>query len=221
MNSSVTLFRMVDVETWALSNSINPVRRNRLLNVPTPTELGQQLRSVAESAAKNNRVKLVCKEAKDARGYFRIEAQIPLTEQIFDQLFNGRSGYRAQYYLSPEEGVLYNHYLLRNLVNALQVSYNHSPLPDATFEQVTASIFAPHAKIWVFDERPAFDEATADMLNPQRWVDGGRARGRKIPLPDHFTIDVKGAFLEPTTNQLFVDDLKLDRACDLYNHGYT
>jgi hypothetical protein len=42
---------------------------------------------------------------------------IPLKPDTFDDLINGRSGYRAQYYLSVEEGQRFN----RKLVSALCV----------------------------------------------------------------------------------------------------
>ena len=34
-------------------------------------------------------------------------------------------------------------------------------------------------------------------------------------------LDVKGAFIEPGTQDLFVDELKLDCPLDLFHRGYT
>ena len=45
----------------------------------------------------------------------RVNATIPVSQVLFDQLFNGRSGYRAQYCLSVKEGRQYN----RAIVDAL------------------------------------------------------------------------------------------------------
>ena len=54
-------------------------------------------------------------EAKEQKGYWRVESTIPLTVDTFDLLFNGRMGYRAQYYRSVEDERVFN----RRLVNAL------------------------------------------------------------------------------------------------------
>jgi hypothetical protein len=137
-----------------------------------------------------------------------------------DQLFNGRSGYRAQYYLSPEEGILYNRDILEGLVPAIKRAYDKQPL-EVAFNLIEQSLRAPHSKIWVFEERAAFDEAEPETLNPQRWVENGATRGRKAPLPSHGKMDVKGTFLRPDSLELFIDPIKLDRAWDLFSRGYT
>ena len=38
---------------------------------------------------------------------------------------------------------------------------------------------------------------------------------------DEIRIEIKGAFIHPEIGDLFVDDLKLDRAWDLFKCGYT
>ena len=83
------------------------------------------------------------------------------------------------------------------------------------------SLAGPHAKVWVFEEKKAFDDAIPKSLNPDRWVENCATRGRRAPLPKHRSIDVKGVFLDPKSLKFQVDDYKLDRACDLFNKGYT
>jgi hypothetical protein len=164
---------------------------------------------------------LAWKESSERAGYFRIVTEIPLTETTFDQLFNGRSGYRAQYYLSPEEGILFNYSLLQALVPVLKVTYSKQPL-NVSFDLIERSVLTPHAKVWVFNEQPAFDEAKENTLNPPRWVHNGATRGRKAPLPSHHMLELKGSFIHPIiTHDFFVSDLKLDRAWDLHSKGYT
>ena len=141
-------------------------------------------------------------------------------ETTFDQFFNGRSGYRAQYYLSPEEGVLYNQDVLHGLRSVLSNTYLKNPLP-VPLEVVLRTIDGPHAKVWVFDETEAFNDAADSSLNPERWVVNGAGLGRRAPLPSHLTLEVKGAFLRPDIGELFIDPHKLDRACELFRKGYT
>jgi len=208
----------VSTEEWCLSEALGE-RRERLLDVPQPESLLNHLIIESEDAARAGRITLRWEDSTDRPGYFRLVAQIPLNETL-DQFFNGRSGYRAQYYLSPEEGILYNRDTLDRLVPAIATAYEQQPL-KIDWKLVEESVRAPHAKVWVFQETVAFDEATPNTLNPPRWVANGATRGRKAPLPSHRMIDVKGTFIQPGTNALFVDDLKLDRAWDLFKRGYT
>src|SRR4051794_25010991 len=47
-------------------------------------------------------------EGKDMHGCSRAIASFPLSLPTFEALFNGCSGYRAQYYLSCIEGIVFN-----------------------------------------------------------------------------------------------------------------
>jgi hypothetical protein len=215
----IRLMRQVDIASWAISGAMGE-RAERLHRVPEPSILIDLVLSEACSAAKYGKVQIRWQDSSDSPGYGRIHARIPLSEQTFDQLINGRSGYRAQYYLSPEEGILFNRDIVTGLLSAVEEVYRTVPI-EASISVIRKSLTAPHSKIWVFDEIPVFDDARDDMLNPPRWVSNKATRGRKAPLPSHFTIDLKGAFINPQTDQIFVDDLKLDRARDLFNKGYT
>jgi hypothetical protein len=213
------LTRMVKREDWCLSDALGE-RRPRLLEAPKPQDLLERVVAEALKASGNRQIGLDWKQSCERPGYFRIVAQVPLDESTFDQLFNGRSGYRAQYYISPEEGILYNRDILDGLIPAIKAAYRKQPL-DVHFDLIEQSVRAPHSKVWVFKEKAAFDEAEKDALNPPRWVENNATRGRKAPLPSHYTIDVKGAFVHPATSDLFVDERKLDRAWDLFKRGYT
>lgn len=215
------LIRSVKPEDWRLSTALD-ARRDRLIDAVSPETLLERVANEAAAAADSRAIQLCWEESTDTDriGYFRVSIQIPLTEATFDQLFNGSTGYRAQYYLSPEEGILYNRDILQSLLPAIRASYSKQPLRVA-LELVEQSIDAPHAKIWIFSEIPAFDFASADALNPPRWVANGATRGRKAPLPGHLMVDLKGAFINFPTRDLHVDELKLDRAQDLFNKGYT
>jgi hypothetical protein len=214
------LMRMVCIDDWDLSGLPDLERRQRLLNPPRASDLVARLLEEALQAAASGQMPLERQEACEARGYFRLVAQVPVAKCTFDYLFNGRSGYRAQYYLSPEEGILYNRQIVDGLVPAVRTAYDRKPL-HAPFEWVERSLRAPHAKIWVFQEREAFDTASKETLNPPRWVEHGDTRGRRVPLLDHPIVDLKGAFIRPGTDDLFVDPLKLERPCDLHRKGFT
>jgi hypothetical protein len=213
------MFRTVEVEEWCVSEALGTDRSERLVNVPDPLELLELTRLSAMTATAAKRVSLHWQEADDAPGYFRLIARIPIDEIAFDQLFNGRSGYRAQYYLSPEEGIIFNRRLVDNFEPVVSVAFEQAPLA-VRFDAVTNSLLAPHAKIWIYEERDAFDNALIDGLNPRRWIINQATRGRRAPLPPHCTIELKGAFIDERKH-LFVDELKLARPCDLHLRGYT
>jgi hypothetical protein len=213
------LARPVDSSEWAVSEQIG-ARRDRLLDVPATWDLLRTVVAESNAAALAGRLPVRWQESTDRPGFYRVVAQVPLAEATFDQFFNGRSGYRAQYYLSPEEGIIFNRELVVGLTSAMQAAHGQFPrLPD--WHLVETSIRAPHSKVWVFDDQQAFDAAEENTLNPPRWVMSERSRGRRVPLPSHLMIDIKGAFIRPGTGDIWVDDFKLDRACDLFRYGFS
>jgi hypothetical protein len=213
------LTRTVPANEWRVSDTLG-LRTTRLLDVPNPHVLLEQTLADANRAAAAGLVRVAWKPSDERPGYFRTIAQIPLSETTFDQFFNGRSGYRAQYYISPEEGILFNRDVVIGLLNPLRVAFQSAPL-TTEWDLLERSVCAPHSKVWVFDEQRAFDQAAPDTINPTRWIANQATRGRKAPLPEHFMLDVKGAFIHPVTKDLFVDELKLDRAWDIFKRGYT
>jgi hypothetical protein len=79
----------------------------------------------------------------------------------------------------------------------------------------------PHAKVWVYRETEFFNAAEAETLNPPRWVNGNLGRRAPLPRPELCALDVKGVFWHPDTDALFVDEVKLDRAGQLFRMGFT
>jgi len=214
--------RQVPIELWPIADALE----NRGARLPAlhgsadPISLLETVKAEADHAATHQTIRLRWKSSCDFPGYFRVIAVVPVSSSTFDQLFNGRSGYRAQYYLSPEEGVLYNSDLLSVLTPAVKQSYDQAPV-DVKWTSIAQSLAGPHSKVWVFNEKLAFDQAQSNILNPPRWVQNGAIPGRKVPLPMECAIDVKGAFIHPETMDIRVDEAKADRACDLFCRGYT
>lgn len=213
------LIRSVPEEAWCLSDRLGS-RRERLLNGLEPNVLLEKVVSHAVQVAANGEVSICWQHSRECPETWRLVAQIPLDEELFDQLFNGRAGYRAQYYLSPEEGILFNRDLVVGLHNAMTATYSHAS-HGIRFSLIERSLFGPHSKIWVYGEAEAFDSSVAELVNPPRWVENNASRGRKAPLPPHNKLDLKGTFIEPNGAGLFIDELKLDRAWDLHRKGYT
>ncbi|WP_407114749.1 hypothetical protein [Bradyrhizobium sp. LMG 9283] len=177
----------------------------------------------AEQSADQGKIRVAWEPAIDPDApaeLARLWAQIPVAEVVFDQLFNGRSGYRAQFYLSPGDGLIFNRAIVDTLMPAIKLAYTITPLP-VPLKVVEHSIRAAHSKIWLFEDKDAFDRAPENILNPPRWVANRATRGRRIPLPPHLSIDVKGTFINPAIGKPWVHEYKLDRAEDLHANGFA
>jgi hypothetical protein len=215
--------RMVPQEEWPLSDLVELERRTRLLNPFSPENLLAAAFREAEDSARQDLVTLDWQETTDPeapRGFFRLVAQIPASETIFDQLFNGRSGYRAQFYLSPQEGEAFNRAIVDGLRGAVAIAFTRRPL-DVSLQLIEQSLSGPYSKIWVFKDKQAFNKAQADTLNPPRWVQNSAHLGRRLPLPSHLGVDLKGTFINPTSGEKWVREYKRNRCDDLYRRGYS
>lgn len=212
--------RLVPKQSWSLGGRISEHRRRRLLDSLLPEQLLERIAAECLASALHAAPTLVWQQANEAPGYFRINLQFPVSEDTFDRLFNGRAGYRAQYYLSPEEGILFNRAILTALTPAVRASYEIKTL-EVDWRLIAASLEASHAKIWIANEKNAYGAAEEYQLNPPRWMANNGRLGRRAPLPQAPAIDLKGSFINPDTNALFVDESKLGRPCDLHATGYT
>ncbi|MDD1532715.1 hypothetical protein C7U89_01480 [Bradyrhizobium sp. WBOS4] len=190
----------------------------RLLEAVSGESLISQLSAATHQALSANLVEFQWQLAEDTEAppdTHRIVCQIPLPEPSFDQLFNGRCGYRAQYYLSPEEGEAFNRRIIDVLEQMLVVPASaRLGVPQPAIQR---SFKGGYSKIWAFDERRVFDEAAPGMLMPPRWRSYA-GRGTRLPLASR--LDVKGTFIQPDGTD-WVDPLKLTRASDLHERGYT
>ena len=166
------LLRTVPQKVWRLAETLG-ARREYLLNAPSPHDLVQSVALNAMNTARDGHMKLRWQPATDQSapsGHGRLHTEFSVEKETFDQLFNGRSGYRAQYYLSPEEGILFNQDLLNALTPAVELSFAEYPQGES-LTTMLRSLSGPHSKIWIADERRAFDESPSEQLIPARWVE--------------------------------------------------
>jgi hypothetical protein len=107
------------------------------------------------------------------------------------------------------------------MVHVIQRAYARSPL-KAEWPLVENSMRGQYGKAWVFGEEDAFGNAVENSLSPPRWVENNATSGRRVPLPDHGKIDVKGTFINPSTLEVFIDPFKkLYRASDIHRTGFS
>src|SRR5205814_8045501 len=96
-------------------------------------------------------------------------ASFPLEVETFDTLFNGRSGYRAQYYLSCIEGIAFNAALVGALLPVLHIACERTS-PDELLAS-RWSFGGPESKVWVLGDNAHFVAARDGEFSPRRWTE--------------------------------------------------
>jgi TolB-like protein/Tfp pilus assembly protein PilF len=126
----------VRADDWVIDAHIlqDRSRRAQLIDVPSAADL---IRLVAEAAAdvdRMARMRMALIQSEDQPHYFRFEAKIPIPQLLFDQLFNGRSGYRAQYYISAAQGAAFNRKIVDEGTLA-QLNAHHAELIEPKIKE--------------------------------------------------------------------------------------
>ncbi len=213
-------------EDWNLDQLDDLGRRDRLMDPLPPTELLESINVEATKSAARGDICLKWKEAEQSPGHFRLETKIPLSQCIFDQLFNGRSGYRAHYYLSPETGTVFNQAVIDGLRPALQSAFGQTPECLAMdWDKIEASLKGCQSKIWIADDWAAFMRLD-QVLRPSRWVEYWNSQideaiGLCAPLPEEPLIDLKGAYVDPHSGEEWPNPRKIHRARQIFQSGWT
>jgi len=191
----------------------------RLMDVPSATDLISLVSEAAKDAARGARIHTALIQSEDQPEYFRGEAKIPLPEPLFDQLFNGRSGYRAQYYLSAAQGAAFNRMIVDALAPAA-LDASGANIRNA----IARSLAGRYSKIWVIGDGAAFLDSPA-ALQPARWKAYWQAEatalGLRLPCPPPPQLDLKGTFVNFETDEEWVYEGKKDRDEEIFKKGWS
>ena len=199
-------------EEWVINLS-NKVRRDRLLEQVDPEALIEKIQSEASNSHSIDCQWEVASNCPEI-GFGRFKGIMPISDAIYDQFFNGISGIRAQYYLSVEEGVLFN----RVLVDALVPIMLRKCL-NICRERVIFSLNGQQAKIWIDDDNKAFGSALDNELQVPRWLSTNHAYRSRIPLPSDSSLLLMGTFCKPDAQKYWFVEGKKFRACDIHRQG--
>ncbi|MBR1145202.1 hypothetical protein [Bradyrhizobium sp. AUGA SZCCT0431] len=146
----------------------------------------------AREAAVHGQAAWRWEEGQEMTGCGRAFASFPLRHDSFDALINGRSGYRAQYYLSRDEGTHFNSTLIGCLMKPLVLACDRAPLPMIT--SLLRSFEGPHSKVWVLCDGGPFNAAPAGEF--LRWAENNPiSMGLRAPLPPLPAIEIKGNWI--------------------------
>lgn len=209
--------RIVDALEWDLTAMRDQSRMHRLNSAPEPEAL---IISVADQAKRwGSSGHVSWDPGKNGMvGHRRAKAVLPLTAETFDALINGRSGYRAQYYLSCLEGAAFNLSLVAALLPALEAALEGDEDQGAK----RWSLCGPWSKIWVYGDSAPFMEAPAGEFQPRRWIQESPASvWLRAPLPAEPAIDIKGTWISDPGGRHKLDPDKADRDCCLHDKGFA
>lgn len=214
---------MAPLDRWKFAPDFDPLRVQRLTHPPEAAQLVDRIVGQAEQAATRGAVDLVWRACTDKPGFWRLEADMVLDdEETFDQLFNGRSGYRAQYYRGKEHGESFNLQIVSRLATAVRIAYRAKPR-NIRLDTYLRSLNGQWSKIAVYgDDAPYLAQLPA--LQVPEWVEywsaDDRQLGLRVPLPDPPRLDLKGTFIEPGSGKEWVPDRKRKRSEGLRVSGW-
>ena len=139
---------------WQFAHTFDEDRRSFLERLRSFDEIAQELQSqVLITSYRGEKGTL-----GSVKGCLRPNFKIETSSKAFDEFFNGRSGYRAAYYVDPEEGVRTNESFLSRLVESL-VAYALSHPAGQYIDEGTLrrSLALPSAKVWLDEDGFSFD----------------------------------------------------------------
>ncbi len=210
----------VPAAEWRLAATVDGDRRRRLLEeAPPPERLIADLADAALAEARAGALCLHRVQACERPGFFRLEAAFRVSAALFDWLFNGRTGYRAAYWLSTQHGMLFNAAAVCALEPAIRLAWENGLLAELEWERFRASALGQDSKLWVTNDSLHFRSECRGMLLPARWAETDGV-GTCLPMPVHPGVDIKGTFLD-AKGERWLSELKADRHERLHQRGFT
>jgi len=200
-------------EDWHLNSVIGryPGRISNLQSAPAFETIVEMLTNAFVQSIYRNE----CRFATDKRDDWRAVVQFPVLPQLYDLFFNARTGYRAQYWISPENGESKNAHCIARIkrhlwglpdhFDAREIVYERGmPEQDVGSRSVSRDFFQQSfdnqsAKIWICERHirgvEGFHTDTpiegAGRLGVKRW-----AAQAPLPPPHYGTwLDLKGGYL--------------------------
>jgi len=129
--------------SWSFEG-LSPTRAANLLDPFTfselATRLGREARRLSFKVERGNH---------EAKGCWRPEFRVEVSDHAFDLFFNSPHGYRGQFLSSIAEGDVANALSLKALGRVLLQGLNEA---SSTIDQIAASLASEFAKVWI-DER--------------------------------------------------------------------
>ena len=206
--------RAVDETEWDLSRMRDRDRAKRLLRAMQPEDLINRV----SREAMDSETAWRWQPGTDMIGCGRVIVVIPLPVDTFDDLINGRTGYRAQYYLSVLEGQHFNGKLISSLCATAKQAFERVP-KSPQWSVIERSILGLHSKVWVHGDADPFHYAPEGEFAPRRWAHRAHTVWLRAPRPKYPAIELKGTWLDDKDRSHRPDPSKSNRDQDLHESG--
>lgn len=191
-------------------------------------EIADRLRSEIEAGLGAFRVLPECECSTANPPFSRAWVEVPVSEALFSALMNGRSGYRAHYAQSIEQGETFNRWIIERVVSPI-IAFRECYEGTMTGDFVAASLRGPHTKIW-FPKAISDPSASVwrsglpEVIRWPQWVSywKHKARPRKgllAPVPEEPAILLNGTFVAPDASSVW--EQKPCRSRELHKRGWT
>jgi hypothetical protein len=108
-------YRVPDSWSFEAIESVDPTRAAALKAVGSPNQLIAALRTALRSSFDGKDVRLGFERAEERREDRRAVVQFAVGKQLFDWMFNARTGYRAHFRVNADRGLAFNDRIVESL----------------------------------------------------------------------------------------------------------
>ncbi len=119
---------IITEEDWSFARirSICVERAERLEQARPSEELVLALRAALVSSIEKRLFRIGIDSRDNAFVERRAIIQFPVTPEIYDWFFNARTGYRAQFWISPEKGMQFNNQIVTALSDEISIRLDNT-----------------------------------------------------------------------------------------------
>jgi hypothetical protein len=214
-------FQRVATSKWKLGPRIDAQRRARLLD----TSFEEVVEKIVQEATVDScRLMAIDKYAGAQRALVRL----CVSSRLVDIFHSGAGGYRAQFYLSVENGENANRFCIERLVPLIITSCTRQR--NCRVDGIERSLRDLDAKIWICEG--AWLKENKDVvrnLSVEFWEKNAALVGlrhrfeatwAKLTPEDEISLEVKGGCIDQDCQPLGII-LKSKRSEEIHLHGYT
>lgn len=175
----------IDPNRWNFDEirGIDPERAEKLENAGSPDDLIFHLEECLRKSVENCQLRLAVDSIGNEFTECRSIVQFRVSPELYDWFFNARTGYRAQFWINPDDGRAFNEQLTQALrdVLALQLTstvvtarlielVNKKPRKERdigerriSVDRFIASLSQTDAKIWICERLYSHEASITDI----------------------------------------------------------